>query len=175
MALTKHGWHIPGSSWEKGESKALQFKDMCEDPNVCEGCQADIKKWELGPFRDENKDSLPPAASSEHGLNRRAAILRLAEIHINGDRADTYGPPEESFGRIADLWDAMGFQVIARDRESNTYESRPVNATDVALALTLLKVSRIVGQPDHEDSWVDAAGYIGLGAEIELNKKGEKR
>jgi hypothetical protein len=101
--------------------------------------------------------------------NKRADILKTAESLINGDRADTYGPPEISFGRIADLWNAMGLHI--RDLDFGTGESRPVTAVDVALALTQLKVSRIIGQPDHEDSWVDAAGYIALGGEMATRKK----
>lgn len=97
--------------------------------------------------------------------NKRAQILRTAESLINGDRADTYGPPEISFGRIAKLLNAMGWRKFV---ESNPLQISHVelNAIDVALGLTQLKVSRIIGQPDHEDSWVDAAGYIGLGAEM---------
>lgn len=105
--------------------------------------------------------------SNDNDVNQRAVILREAEKLINGDRADTYGPPQESFGRVADLWNAMGFRMdTSRMIEGS---SRAVNATDVALALTQLKVSRIISSPDHEDSWIDAAGYIALGAEIELN------
>jgi hypothetical protein len=32
--------------------------------------------------------------------------------------------------------------------------------------LAALKISRLVESPDHEDSWVDGAGYFALGAEV---------
>ena len=99
--------------------------------------------------------------------NKRAAILSGAEKLINGDRADTYGSSEQSFGRIANLWNAMGMQM-----HDPVTGPRPVTAVDVTLALTQLKVSRIMGQINHEDSWMDAAGYIALGAELALKESG---
>lgn len=96
-------------------------------------------------------------------INKRAEILQTAEGLINGERADTYGSPEESFGRIADLWTAMGLRM----------DGRPVKAVDVALALAQLKISRIIGQPDHMDSWVDGAGYLALGGEMAFYKRKE--
>lgn len=95
-------------------------------------------------------------------INKRRNILEEAERLINGDRAHTYGPPEISFGRIGSLLTAMGMRMYDPLRGLH----REVNAVDAALALTQLKISRIVGSPEHEDSWVDAAGYIGLGAEM---------
>lgn len=104
--------------------------------------------------------------------NKRAEILRVAEELINGERARTYGPPETSFGRIAKLWSAMGFRVLPPAGEDvDGYLYREPNAVDVALALTQLKVSRIISSPDHEDSWVDAAGYAALGGEMATREK----
>lgn len=104
--------------------------------------------------------------SEQSADNKRAEILQVAEILINGDRAQSYGPPEESFGRIAELLNALGFR-----HESYEGKLRGLNGTDVAMALIQLKVSRLVNSPDHEDSWVDIAGYAGLGAEIALRPK----
>lgn len=99
---------------------------------------------------------------SDEKINKRAEILKTAESLINGDRADTYGPPEISFGRIGKLWNAMGIQIY------DGAVVRDITAVDVAMAMSLMKVSRIIGQPDHEDSWVDGAGYLALGAEMAL-------
>jgi hypothetical protein len=41
-----------------------------------------------------------------------------------------------------------------------------VTPEQVALAMTCLKVARLIETPDHEDSWVDIAGYGACGAEI---------
>jgi hypothetical protein len=82
----------------------------------------------------------------------RAELLTTAESLINGQRAADYGDAAENFQRIADLWaPILGL---------------PITATDVALCLTQLKIARLISSPTHEDSWVDAAGYIALGGEI---------
>lgn len=101
--------------------------------------------------------------------NTRAHILQTAEKLINGDRADTYGPPEQSFGRIADLLNAMGWRVYKESPDTSGIVTR-LDAVDVALGLMQLKVSRIISSPDHEDSWVDAAGYAALGGEMAIRR-----
>jgi len=100
-------------------------------------------------------------------VNKRAIILTDAENLINGDRAQSYGPPQASFSRIAKLWAAMGFTVKVEAHDMDVVYREP-NATDVALALIQLKAARLTASPDHEDSWVDIAGYAGLGGEIAL-------
>lgn len=88
--------------------------------------------------------------------NRRSVVLQTAEKLINGDRARDYGEPAENFGRIADLWNAQFGKKLRA----------PFTAGDVALALVHLKLSRLANTPGHEDSFVDAIGYLALGAEI---------
>ncbi|OIH81998.1 hypothetical protein BLJ79_21485 [Arthrobacter sp. UCD-GKA] len=86
----------------------------------------------------------------------RSTTLTTAEELINGDRAATYGDPAENFTRIAQLWNAQfGHKLNAK-----------FTATDVALALTHLKLSRLAVTPDHADSWVDGCGYLALGSEL---------
>ena len=88
--------------------------------------------------------------------NRRAKVLRTAESLVNGQRADDYGPPAENFGRVAAMWSA---QFAAKLKE-------PLTADEVAIGLVHLKLSRLANTPDHADSFIDAAGYIALAAEI---------
>ena len=83
---------------------------------------------------------------------KRDDALSIAERIINGERADTYGDASENFTRIANMW-AEVLQV-------------PVTAEQVALCMTLVKVGRLIESPAHEDSWVDAIGYIALGVEV---------
>jgi len=85
-------------------------------------------------------------------MERRTQILHEADALITGPRADAYGPPQKNFGNIATLWTPI-FGV-------------GVTPVQVALALSQLKVARLIQSPDHEDSWVDAAGYIALGGEL---------
>lgn len=88
----------------------------------------------------------------------RDQILTTAGGLINGDRARDYGDASENFQRIADLITP----VLAGKLKPGTR----VDAHEVALILTQLKVACLITSPAHEDSWVDAAGYIALGGEI---------
>jgi hypothetical protein len=82
----------------------------------------------------------------------RDEILTTAEQLINGPRAKDYGDAAENFQRIADLWRP----VLGAD----------VTPEQVALCLAQLKIARLISSPAHEDSWVDACGYLALGGEI---------
>lgn len=83
---------------------------------------------------------------------KRSDILATAETLINGQRAKDYGDAAENFRRIADLWEpVLGVNVTTEQ---------------VALCLLQLKVSRLITSPGHEDSWIDACGYLALGGEI---------
>lgn len=84
----------------------------------------------------------------------RASVLNEANRIVNGERANTYGGPEDSFKTIAALWGA--------------YKGTQYTAADVAIMLALLKVARLRNSPNHRDSWVDLAGYAACGAECGL-------
>ena len=104
----------------------------------------------------ETANEAAAAPAEPDPVNRRAEVLRTAESLVNGARADDYGPPEENFGRVAALWSA---QFAAKLKE-------PLTADEIAIALVHLKLSRLANTPGHTDSWIDAAGYVALGAEI---------
>lgn len=82
----------------------------------------------------------------------RDEILDTAAQLINGDRRQTYGDAQESFGRIAALWSII----------LNTQ----VSPADVARCMVAMKLARLSGSDEHRDSWVDIAGYAALGAEV---------
>ena len=81
-------------------------------------------------------------------------ILQKALGLINGPRQDDYGPPNESFARIAALW--------------SLYLRRPVTGIDVAMCMALLKLGR-EAYCHKPDNLIDAAGYIGLAADLEAD------
>lgn len=78
-------------------------------------------------------------------------MLDFAIALINGDRERDYGTPKENFKRIADGWAV----ILQSD----------VSAEQVALCMAWLKIARLVNGP-HEDSYVDAAAYMALAAEL---------
>ena len=83
--------------------------------------------------------------------NKRTEILETAAKLINGDREQNYGTPEENFNRIAAGWSV----ILEKD----------VSAEQVALCMAWLKIARLVNGP-HEDSYIDAAAYVALAAEL---------
>jgi hypothetical protein len=88
-------------------------------------------------------------------LTARQTILDTAKTCVLGDRNNTYGPPTQDFQRTADLWTTLGF----------SFNGKPVEAHQVAMAMMALKLSRLVWSPRHIDSWVDTAGYAACGYE----------
>lgn len=78
-------------------------------------------------------------------------VLRRAEQLIAGERRDDYGPAEESFARIAELWSAL------------LHLDAVLTGHQVAICLAALKLWRCSTSPTSMDSWVDLAGYAGLG------------
>ena len=84
-------------------------------------------------------------------MNTRTQILEKAENLINGDRQNDYGDAQESFDAIGQMWSA--------------YLGTAVSGRDVCNMMALLKIARLRNGP-HDDSSVDGAGYLALGAEI---------
>jgi hypothetical protein len=85
-------------------------------------------------------------------------VLEEAGSLINGERQEQYGNASESHQRIADLWAG--------------YLGTDVTEFDVVNMMILLKVSRTRNQY-HRDSYVDIAGYAGLGERLQLEAAGE--
>ena len=82
-------------------------------------------------------------------------ILKEAEQIIYGDREKTYGHPSVNLDNIAKFW------TIYLDAKFDACKIE-LEAEDVATMMTLLKIARLINQPDHRDSLVDAAGYLAL-------------
>ena len=83
--------------------------------------------------------------------NKRSRVLAEAMDLVNGQRNRDYGPPEPNFRRIADGWSI----ILQTD----------VTPEMVAMCMAWLKMARLVNGP-HEDSYVDAAAYMALAAEL---------
>lgn len=85
-------------------------------------------------------------------VNPRTEGLNQAIGLIDGDREGVYGDPLISHQRIAKLWSAL------LDVE--------ITAAQVAMMMAAMKLSRLTGSAEHKDSWIDLAGYAGLGYEF---------
>lgn len=84
---------------------------------------------------------------------RGAALLEALEI-INGERADQYGDPKDSFALIAKYW------TVYLEGRGGRDDIKPV---DVAAMMVLFKLAREANQHKH-DNWVDLLGYGGIAA-----------
>ena len=82
-------------------------------------------------------------------------ILLEAHALINAERQGDYGSPAASFARTAALWSAyLGYTVTGKD---------------VAVCMALLKLSR-EAHSHKKDNLLDAAGYIGIAADMEAGQ-----
>ena len=89
---------------------------------------------------------------------KRGDILDTAKGYVTKDRAQTHGPAEETFGRIAAVWSArLGVDITQ---------------AQVCILLADLKSCRAWGNPQHADNWVDLAGYAACGGEIATEAAG---
>ena len=89
---------------------------------------------------------------------KRDEILQTAESHITVDRAATHGDAEDSFQTIADAWSWW--------LSNRSIPESPLEASDVAIMMSLFKIARIAGNAQHEDNYIDLAGYAALAGEI---------
>lgn len=95
---------------------------------------------------------------------KRDEILDTAKELINGQRAKDYGDAHENFARIAEGWNI----ILQGALKSHGY----LTPAHVTLMMDWLKTSRLIESIDHMDSWVDKAGYTGLGGEfVTLEKR----
>lgn len=77
----------------------------------------------------------------------RPKFLEVANEIIHGARNEEYGHPADDLARIAAMWSAfLGVDV---------------NELQVAAMMILLKTGRLAHNPEHQDSWIDIAGYAG--------------
>jgi hypothetical protein len=84
--------------------------------------------------------------------NIRSLVLAEAMDLVTGDRNRDYGEPIENFERIAAGWRVL----LGAD----------VTPHQVALCMAWLKMARLCETPRHEDSYVDAAAYAALAAQL---------
>ena len=79
--------------------------------------------------------------------------LDVAAEIIHGGREQQYAHPYDDFTRIGNLWSAfLGVEISPKQ---------------VAAMMVLLKCARLSHNIDHEDSWIDMAGYVGCADRVQ--------
>jgi len=102
----------------------------------------------------------------------RAEVLAAAEKCVCGKRQEDYGTPEDNFTTIGLLW-----SVYLRAAHPELAQVLPINgveAKDVAVMMSLLKVARIA-TGSSPDSFVDLAGYAACAGEIATQADEQKK
>jgi len=102
----------------------------------------------------------PVKAPTRYRPPAEESILETAERLVVGDRQASYGHPAEDFTRTADTWRALfGWDATPKQ---------------VALAMIVVKLSRLQQTPDKRDSLVDVAGYA-RAYELVMDREAEPR
>lgn len=92
----------------------------------------------------------------------RKEILDAAAQIVTRDREDQYGPPEDCFAAIGNLWVAY-LQACNVDIDL-------LDPSDVANMMILLKIARGANGKPKADNWIDIAGYAACGGELQGDK-----
>jgi len=81
-------------------------------------------------------------------------MKKVSDLELKKERGKSYGSVESSFGRIAKLWSA--------------YTGKSIKPHEVAVMMTLLKVSRMTTAKDEVllDCYQDARVYLDLAEEL---------
>tara|TARA_Y100001970_G_C13443630_1_gene466970 strand:- start:60 stop:350 length:291 start_codon:yes stop_codon:yes gene_type:complete len=96
-------------------------------------------------------------------MNKAASTLNAAASLVAGSRNEDYGDILETHKRIVGMWNAY---LKAKGHCGK------LGAIDVPIMMALLKIAREAGK-HKDDNFIDAAGYIGVAAEIESRERGE--
>ena len=91
----------------------------------------------------------------------RKEILAAAEKCVCGDREQDHGSPENNFRLIAEFWHTY---LSAKCVAAGVHVQ--LEPEDVAAMMALLKIARLMSNPEHADSWIDGAGYLACGGEV---------
>lgn len=168
-------WTIDGRWYEKRDKPSPN--DLAQELGADEAHTQEMR-WVLAQQEtiDASRKSaekpvggaIPAAAPAP--MTKRA-LLDLA-IAATADRGLNYGAPENNFARIARRWNAHLLNKFGENLETHRVDNVYLDATDVALMCADLKIARLENSPDHQDSWVDLAGYAACGAEIALGGTG---
>lgn len=152
--------------WRKSEAISARIKSYGDEPKAIEDR---VGRATVDYMAEKAKEAAwaekPPAAPmTKHRL------LDLAK-EATADRGLNYGKPEDNFQRIANRWNAHLVNKFGENPLTHRPDGVFLDATDVALMCADLKIARLENTPNHQDSWVDLAGYAACGAEIALASK----
>lgn len=134
-----------------------EYEDLEMTPS-----EIDEMRLELCDLRAQLESQNKPVTAGAQPNITRSDILNAAMRCVCGDREQDYGSPESSFRMIAALWEPFLKQKCVSPGAELT-----ISPEDVAAMMALFKIARIATGHGKADSWVDGAGYLACGGEIE--------
>lgn len=99
----------------------------------------------------------------------RGRVLAEAINIINGERQNVYGSPEDSFSLIGEYWAVFLKERLVEQGAIEKDAVVKVSPKSVAMMMTLFKIAREANQ-HKRDNIVDAAGYLGIYADMQEEK-----
>jgi predicted glycosyltransferase involved in capsule biosynthesis len=87
---------------------------------------------------------------------KKQELLKTALATVT-NRGSEYGDAYINHKRIAEMWTV----ILGID----------VKPHQVVMAMAAVKLARLVETPDHQDSWIDLAGYAATGSECAYIQK----
>jgi hypothetical protein len=127
-------------------------------PGLCEPC-INCLDFKLHESKEPETSIKRPAATPE--TQKRGKVLKKAFDIINGERQDSYGNPEDSFGLIAGYWSEY---LNSKFPSSDGFID--IDPREVAEMMILFKVARMSGQKPTIDTYADCAGYAGIAGDM---------
>lgn len=121
-------------------------------------------EWKEDTFEQFEARESQKAEKSPWGP-RRQMLMNAADM-VDGDRNAQYGDPRQDFMRTAKYWNAHIQGVIDRKIAAaggQVQTDALLGMEDVAIMMSLLKISRLAWGPGKEDTWTDLAGYAACG------------
>jgi hypothetical protein len=145
----------PGDGPVKWFNELRQYDEEALEKAIAD-LDAESVDWKEDTFEEAEKTPWGP---------RRQMLMNAADL-VDGDRNAQYGDPRQDFRRTAKYWNAHIHGVIDRKLAENggQFQTEEIlGIEDVAILMSLLKISRLAWGPGKEDTWTDLAGYAACG------------
>lgn len=88
----------------------------------------------------------------------RGNFIDTAKYIVCQDRQDQHGNPENTFMLIAEYWSTY----LSRETATDII----ISPADVAVMMTLLKISRLQMNAHNDDNIIDGIGYLAIAGEL---------
>jgi len=140
--------------------------DVTKNPAEMRAFFAPVKTNNKDTDMNDEWDRIDEVVPRPVPISEEAELLNEARDIVAGPRAESYGPAEEGFLTIANLWQDYLYVAVGTDGI--------ISPQDVAHMLILMKIAR-QAHSHKRDNLVDIAGYAALSQRISAKYKEKNR